>query len=365
MAAIGAFLSERSRVAQQAAAKTVMPHAPEYDTQCVQYHIIHQRTAVHSFVKRTGLAEAGVDFDALVQGASLAINMATAYVAYLLIAFAFAIEVTTDVILPQPQANPMTIFSQTWHQSLSSLSHSDIANLWRLADYLQMDADSLHVLEDVAVQHQARCGVPDRLLEAVAHGNSCSVMLARVHRRLDDIKTIIDDVWQTGGDNAVDCARGLAVSHQLVAARFGHYALLRNEGYLDNLGRHQYEEPLLVAAAEGGHLRLVEEMIRRGAHAGPNFLFKVALAGQSAVAIWAVINNIQARPFTKFVTYAVKGGCVELLQWLYNTGRVTLDGLRQARGRSRSLRLPGSLKKVLSREKRAELDAFLDAILPR
>jgi hypothetical protein len=51
-----------------------------------------------------------------------------------------------------------TVFAETWHaDSLARLSDADLANLWRLADYLMLDEACLKCLEDVVVQRLS-CG---------------------------------------------------------------------------------------------------------------------------------------------------------------------------------------------------------------
>ena len=49
--------------------------------------------------------------------------------------------------------NKWTVFCTTWHPgTLARLSDADLAEAWRLADYLYLDESCSSVLQDVAVQ---------------------------------------------------------------------------------------------------------------------------------------------------------------------------------------------------------------------
>jgi hypothetical protein len=118
-----------------------------------------------ALIQHSGLAEAGATGDALLEGAAAGTTLSLPYCRCLASALLEAVRAASDESLDQPQFNKLTIFAETWHATtLARLSDADIANLWRLADYLMLDATCFRCLEDVAVQREVRSGVPNRLL---------------------------------------------------------------------------------------------------------------------------------------------------------------------------------------------------------
>jgi hypothetical protein len=115
----------------------------------------------------SGLAEACVTGQALLEGAAVGTSLSLPYCRYLVSTLLEAVVTASDKIIDQPQKNIFTVFAETWHAaSLAHLSDADIANAWRLVDYLMLDAACVRCLEDVTVQRQARSGVANQLITA-------------------------------------------------------------------------------------------------------------------------------------------------------------------------------------------------------
>jgi hypothetical protein len=121
------------------------------------------------FLQRSSVAEAGVTGEALLEGAATGTTLALPYCRYLLTALLDAVSAASDETIYQPQLNKRTVFADTWYEgSLARLANADIANLWRLTDYLMLDTACLKCLEDVIVQRQLRSGIVNQLLPASA-----------------------------------------------------------------------------------------------------------------------------------------------------------------------------------------------------
>jgi hypothetical protein len=67
-----------------------------------------------------------------------------------------------------PMRNIYTVFVDTWHSdSLATLSDADVANLWRLAEYMMLGDVCIQLLTDVVVQRHVRASVPNRLIQSI------------------------------------------------------------------------------------------------------------------------------------------------------------------------------------------------------
>jgi hypothetical protein len=116
-------------------------------------------------LQRSGLADAGVDGEALLEGAATATSLRLPYCRYLVSALLDAVAAAADPTADQPQLIDYTVFCATWHAaSLARLSDADLANAWRLAEYLLLDGACSSCLEDVVVQRALRSGTANQLL---------------------------------------------------------------------------------------------------------------------------------------------------------------------------------------------------------
>jgi hypothetical protein len=137
-------------------------------------------------LQRSGLAEAGVDGEALLEGAATATSLSVPYCQYLVSVLMEATVAAADPELEQPQLNDLTVFCETWHAaSLARLSDADLANAWRLAEYLLLDGACFKSLEDVVVQRALRSGTANQLLPylVMAPGGGVATRTSTIHGR--------------------------------------------------------------------------------------------------------------------------------------------------------------------------------------
>src|SRR4051812_943480 len=99
----------------------------------------------------SGLREAGVVASAALECAASELSLSSPYCRYLASTMSECVAALSDSTQEQPQSNQFSVFSQTWHaSSLARLSDADVANVWRLAEYLLLDADCVACLLDIA-----------------------------------------------------------------------------------------------------------------------------------------------------------------------------------------------------------------------
>src|SRR4051812_25425839 len=95
-----------------------------------------------AMMARSGLRETEVTADAALAGAAAGLSMQNPYCHHMASAVVRAVGAATDPSREQPQNNAWTVFCDTWHaSSLARLSDADLANAWRLAEYLLLDND--------------------------------------------------------------------------------------------------------------------------------------------------------------------------------------------------------------------------------
>jgi hypothetical protein len=108
-------------------------------------------------LQRSSLAEAGVDGEALLEGAATGTSLSVPYCQYLVSVLMEATVTAADPAIDHPQLNDYTVFCDTWHAaSLARLSDADLANAWRLAEYLLLSADCFRCLDEVTAQRRIR-----------------------------------------------------------------------------------------------------------------------------------------------------------------------------------------------------------------
>lgn len=279
------------------------------------------RLAMDRLLHRSGLADVGVDGAAVLEGAAAGLSLAAPFCEYLLAALADAVMTTADSSQEQPHLNRFTVFAERWHAtSLANLSGADVANLWRLAEYLLLDALCLRCIADVVVQRQLRSGVRNHLLSPV----QSEVVVQRVA----DVDALLE--WEHDDlQGQIEVAKGLAVPWdwcsmetaalwgQQEAVQQARAARVEWDSYAT-----QGDSYVPAEAAAGGHLRLLQWM-RQQAPPCPwddHVILASTCRHHNHVAIWA-LENKAPRP-SAWIEQAAKWGNLTVLQWARNHGRL-------------------------------------------
>jgi hypothetical protein len=256
--------------------------------------------------QRSGLAEAGVDGQALLEGAATGTTLALPYCRYLVTMLLQAVTAASDEAMDsdQPQLNAYTVFCQTWHEeTLARLSNADIANLWRLVGYLMLDAACLTCLEDVVVQRHVRSGRHNTLLPtgAIVEGS------AIVQRPRAILARTWYNEWHTSR-----VARGLEVpvfTELQEAATWGHWDLLQQA----RAAGAPWTRNITIGAVLGGHLRLLQQLRQAGCPWDFDVVENACKGGHTKLAIWALENNAPRGVFWR--EYAALWCRPAVLQW--------------------------------------------------
>jgi hypothetical protein len=221
-----------------------------------------------------------------------------------------AVRAASDESLDQPQLNQYTVFAETWHAaSLAWLSDADVANLWRLADYLMLDAASFHCLEDVAVQRHLRSGVPNRLLCLGASSKDTIAM------RVNDVVGPLR--YCSHHTDAV--ARGLSMPtdiDDMIEAHWAHWDLLLQARAA---GIH-WTHSLTATAAWYDHSRLLQRLRQAGCPWNGDVVRNACWSGNENIAIWALDNG--APTYGGWLETATRLGCQQVLRWAWEHGRL-------------------------------------------
>jgi hypothetical protein len=253
-------------------------------------------------LQHSGVAEAGVTGDALLEGAAAGTSLSLPYCRYLLTALLEAVTMAADVSFDQPQHNTYTVFSDTWHAaSLARLSDADIANAWRLSDYLMLDAACVGCLEDMILQRQARSGVANQLVAVPSHG---------VSKRLSNIPRELS--YLPASERRVH--RGIAVPgdvEMIFAALWGHWDTLLQA----HAAGVAWGVDATAGAAFGGHLRLIQRLRQAGCPWCGAIVEYACRNGHSKLAIWALEHG--APTYESWLSCAAGYGCVPVLQWAW------------------------------------------------
>ncbi len=272
---------------------------------------------------RSGLTEAGVT-GGLVDGAAAGTSLSLPYCTYLLPVLLDAVASTEDASLYQPQLNELTVFAETWHAaSLARLSDADIANAWRLADYLMLDAACVGCLEDVIVQRQARWGVANQFI--TPQSVTVSNRVASITELLDDHPPSLRPV-----------ARGVAVLHDRneipTAALWGHWDLLRR-AQASGLAWHDIAPS---AAAQGGQLRLLQRLRHARCSWNEMVIHHAISKGHGDLAIWAIEHGAPTFSGSDLLADAASFECFPVLRWAWSNGRLRLEDISKLRQRARN-----------------------------
>jgi hypothetical protein len=257
--------------------------------------------------------ELSITAEALLDAAAAGTSLALHYCRYLLTALLDAVSAASDAAIDRPEVNLYTVFATTWHKgTLSHLSNADIANLWRLADYLLLDAACFGCLEDVLVQRQVRSGINNSLRFPTANLRRVDVVCIRTSEILQHLRNLYwpSDRVARGVDAPVD---RYSMS---TAASWGHcdWGLLLQS-------RARGVEWLLAAtsgAAIGGHLGLLQQLRHEGCPWDESVIKRGCLMGHSRLVIWAVEHYAPCPQ--SWLCYAAHGGCLAVLQWAQDRG---------------------------------------------
>jgi hypothetical protein len=259
-----------------------------------------------NLLNRCGLAETGVADDALLEGAAVGTSLAPAYCSFLVSTLEQAVRAAADQTLEQPQQCYRTVFAETWHAgSLATLSDADIANAWRLADYLMLDTPCVVCLEDVIVQRETRSCVPNQL---------AAIYLLSSHNSIQSRLTEIRQ--QLLGCSAEWCAvaRGLAVpthpSALRSAALWGQWDLIVQA----RAAGMEWDKRLCADAATAGNLPLLCLLRRNGCPWDELVVFHACRRGDERMALWALENDA---PALHFARSAAHFGCLAVLRWAH------------------------------------------------
>jgi hypothetical protein len=273
-----------------------------------------------ALIQHSGVAEAGVTGDALLEGAAAGTTMSLPYCRHLASALLEAVRAAHDELLDRPQLNKLTVFAETWHAaSLALLSDADIANLWRLADYLMLDAACFRCLEDVVVQREVRSGVPNQLL---------SMEAANKHKIIVRVADLIDCLPRY--DKHVESvARGLSMpvdgADTAAAANWAHWDLLLQA----RAAGIQWTHRLATAAASCGHLHLLQRLRHEGCPWDEDVVRTACVRYESmrhacwryeSIAVWALENG--APTYGNWLETATRSGCQQVLLWAWDHGRL-------------------------------------------
>jgi hypothetical protein len=253
-------------------------------------------------LRHSGLAEAGVAGNEVLEGAAAATSLSLPYCRYLLTALLDSVTGTEDASLDQPQLNMFTVFAETWHAaSLARLSDADIANVWRLTDYLMLDAACVGCLEDVSVQRQARSNVANRLITA---------SLETVNTRLKAITEALSEL--PFPQLMYHVARGVSVpadNNRMAAAMWGHWDLLQQA----RAAGAAWNKRTASSAAYGGHLHLLRQLRQAGCPWDTDVVDFATAGRHYKLAVWALENG--APISDDLLPDAARSACLPVLQW--------------------------------------------------
>jgi hypothetical protein len=281
----------------------------------------------NQLLARSGLSEAGVTAEVALEGAAASAHLVLPYCVYLLSAMSSALSVSVPDY--SSRTGELTVYSSTWHaSSLGRLSDADIANLWRLADYLMLDAACFRCVEDVAVQRKARSGVSNLFLNADTS--------TRIGARADRLP----EIWLDMGDNYVAVARGLQTPtgsplDLFFAAMWGHHELIMRvraaECSWDNV-----DHCFIAGAAYGNNVQLLQKLRETGCRWADTTLFFALRTCTGEAAVWALANG--APTYVSWLSDAARFGCLPALQWAWANERLPVDLIPQLRDKVDSTR---------------------------
>jgi hypothetical protein len=312
----------------------------------------------------SGLAEAGVSSEAMMEGAAAATLLAPPYCEHLVTALSAAVADAADPTAdqPPPHLNHYTVFACTWHAtSLAKLPDADIANCCRLADYLMLDEACLSCLEDVVVQRQARSGVINELLPPGVSADNV------YHRSLQLVDAIDSDYrlirWSEDAEREalVRVALGMAVpsasnpASMAAAVTWGHMAAVllaltqppEGPGGVGAVEVKVTGRSACWRAASGGHLPMLKLLRELGFPWGREVVLRATLNGRDDIAIWALEHG--APVHKRWLVSAARWNRLRVLQWADAHSRLPDSDIPAAR-------------EAAARGNHTEVGAWLDEI---
>jgi hypothetical protein len=276
------------------------------------------------------IADAGNMMDDLLQGAAAALSLTTPYCWYLAAAQSAAAAAASDQALRQPQRNHFTVFAETWHAaSLAHLADVDIANAWRLADYLLLDEACLQCLEDVMVQRLLRTD-PSRthLISLLTPFEIPAFSISRSANICRRTTAVDNDLIRAEYDCRYQVARGIRAPRAQVrdelkiAAEWGHWRLMQPGTDAHAEAAPRWDFRTTAAAAWAGQLQVLQMLRRHGCDWDPNALDGALVQGHHDVLLWALANG--APRFRFWTLGAARCGCLPALQWAHECGDPTM-----------------------------------------
>jgi hypothetical protein len=264
-----------------------------------------------ALTQHSGLAEAGLTGDAHLEGAAAGTSLSLPYCRYLASALLEAVRAASDKSLDRPHLNKFTVFAETWHAaSLARLSDADIANLWRLADYLMLDAACFRCLKDIVVQSEVRTGVQNQLLSLGASDKDKIAMR---------VKGVVAE-FRLYSQHAEAVSRGLSTPTSIsdigMAVEWAHWDLLLQA----RAAGIEWSYGLTAYAAACGHLHLLQRLRYAGCPWDEDVVNNACWHEYESIAIWALDNG--APTYGKWLKVATRSGCQQVLRWAWEHGRL-------------------------------------------
>jgi hypothetical protein len=296
--------------------------------------------------------------DVVLESASIGMSINLQYCTYLVSVLGDAIRVAIAASGESDHLSlKWSVFCTTWHgETLARLSDADIANAWRLADYVLLDATCFRCLQDVVVQRRARAGstlpvalngdivgypsyswhlklgkrslleelmLPNQSLESFAH-EECD--FKQLDLRVESIWDDLDLYRYSNLPNGTETPK--AYYALCVAAKWGHEELVMRsyaELWLKLSLTGRDLSAVAKHAAIGGHLRLLQRLRQAGCPWSSSIVYSAGARGHTSLALWALENGA---PFGSGIresmdfSAAVAGGCLPVLEWLHSKGRL-------------------------------------------
>jgi hypothetical protein len=215
----------------------------------------------------------------------------------------------------QPQLQlefiPMIIFPTTsFVTSLARLSDVDIANAWRLADYLTLSRACVLLLKYVALQRWLRSGVRNYFFD--------DAQTAELRGDYDIIEKFFNDIDMQRGTTRFSIALGLeqpaTTAEMYIAATWGQLQTIRGA----RSDGCPWDEMVLAAAASHGHLDTLKYLRQAGcpwndaAFGGAMVSFRSSLAIKLTL-LWLLEHGAPLP--TAWLEIAADMGRTYVLQW--------------------------------------------------
>jgi hypothetical protein len=196
---------------------------------------------------------------------------------------------------------------------LARLSDADLANAWRLAEYLLLDGACFTCLEDVVVQRALRTGTDNQLLPSLVMAH-----LGVIAVRTAALRQLATYHYFAAHDRV---ARGLDVPtgalKMAIAAKWGHWDMLLQA----RAAGVPWNEDVTNCAARGGHLRLLQQLRQAGCPWNNFVVWGACEQGHDKLAVWALDNG--APTFSYWLGDAAQRGRLTALRWAQSKARLS------------------------------------------